>query len=491
MVTLATLVVMLPTPDPVFAAGPAEVVRRGPAGTKVVALTIDDGWHPGRCEEMFDTLVEAGVPATWFPNAVYMNRAPGLWRRIAQRHPIANHTTHHRSLPTLSDSRIRQEIASSERRVERITGRPLSKVLRPPYGAFDRRVLRVAGQLGYATVALWDISAADTSQGASVRSVAKRASRGGPGSVILMHCGPEVTPKALPIIIARYACAGFRFTTFEGIISGDRGVVASVSCPPPALPRERSTRSGEPPAGQGQPATARAELAGKEWRLVEARTDDGLEAIDPRVALSVRFGPRTVSGMVGCDPYSAPFRHRRGGQLSFGRVVRGTQGCADTDTGESERFLDMLMASETFRVAGGDLDFLDADGRERLRFQAADPISFLGEWRVSALLDAGGTLGEPDSERPLTATFNPTGQLRGSSGCNAYVGGYSSRGDALVVGPLLSGPATCSAEAEALEERFLQVWHSVEGWRLREATLELLDSSAGIVMELVPADQAS
>jgi peptidoglycan/xylan/chitin deacetylase (PgdA/CDA1 family)/heat shock protein HslJ len=488
LAALSVLLVALPMPDPVAAAGPAEVVRRGPNGAKVVALTIDDGWHPGRCGQMFDILVESGVPATWFPNAVYMDRAAGLWRRIAKRHPIANHTTHHRSLPTLSESRMRHEIMSSERRIERMTGRPMSKVLRPPYGAYDRRVLRVAGDLGYDSVALWDISAADTSREATVRSVAKSASRGGPGSVILMHCGPEATPKALPIIIARYACAGFRFTTFEGLLAGDRGVVATVPCPPPALPGGGARQAADRPARQRPLAGTRAELEGREWRLVEARADDGLEPVGADVALSVRFGPRTASGVAGCDPFSAPVRHQRDGRLSFGRVVRGTEGCPDAAGDGTERVLDMLVAGGPYRVADGTLDILDPEGRERLRFEASGPVSYLGEWRVSALADDSGTLGEPASERPLTAAFSPTGQLRGSTGCNTYVGGYTSRGEALMVGPLLTGPATCSEAAAALESRFLEVWHSVQEWRLREATLELRDATTGIVLELVPAE---
>ena len=49
------------------------------------------------------------------------------------------------------------------------------KVLRPPYGASDQRVLRIAGELGYRYVLLWDVSAADTSPSATVsRVIAQR-----------------------------------------------------------------------------------------------------------------------------------------------------------------------------------------------------------------------------------------------------------------------------------------------------------------------------
>ena len=180
------------------AAVSADVVTRGAATTRTVALTFDDGWHAGRCEEIHDTLVRFGVPATWFPNAIYVRASPALWRRIAERYPIGNHTTHHRSLPTLRVRRLRREIESNERQIESVTGRRMSKILRPPYGAYDRRVLREAGRLGYESIVLWDVSAGDTSRRATDRSVAKAALRGRAGSIVLMHCGPAVTRGSCP-----------------------------------------------------------------------------------------------------------------------------------------------------------------------------------------------------------------------------------------------------------------------------------------------------
>jgi peptidoglycan/xylan/chitin deacetylase (PgdA/CDA1 family)/heat shock protein HslJ len=483
---VALLITILGAHGSAAGAGPAEVIRRGPAATRVVALTFDDGWHAGRCGEIFDTLVRFDVPATWFPNAAYVNRSPGLWRRIARRFPIANHTTHHRSLPTLSTREMRKEITSNERRLEAVTGRPMSKILRPPYGAYDRRVLRVAGQLGYDTVALWDVSAADTSRGATDRSVARAALRGRPGSVILMHCGPEVTPRVLPIIIARYACAGFRFATLEGLLAGDEGVEATVSCPPPPLPLGDSATVAKRTTKPARERGASAEENGREWRLTEAASGDSLEPVPPDALLTLRLGPRTASGLVGCDPYSAPVKRGKDGALSFGRVVRGTEGCGEQGAGDPAGYLELLAASVALRVDDGVLTLLDAEGRERLRFRTTGPLGVIGEWLVTAIADAEGILAEPATERQPTAAFGPTGVLRGSTGCNTYVGGYTTRGDALLAGPLLTGPASCGEDGDALEARFLAAMRSVERWQLRDRTLELRDAAESIVMELVP-----
>jgi peptidoglycan/xylan/chitin deacetylase (PgdA/CDA1 family) len=159
----------------VLSADPARLVSRGPTTNQTIALTFDDGSSPERCQRIYDTLVQFDIPATWFPNAVYMASAPSLWRRIARRFPIANHTTHHRSLATASRKQIREEITSHERRVKAITGVPVSKLLRPPYGAWDAQVLREAGRLGYSHVVLWDVSSADTSPRGTDRGVTQAA----------------------------------------------------------------------------------------------------------------------------------------------------------------------------------------------------------------------------------------------------------------------------------------------------------------------------
>ncbi|HKZ91198.1 MAG TPA: polysaccharide deacetylase family protein, partial [Candidatus Limnocylindrales bacterium] len=158
---------------PLGARAETTVASRADTSERVVALTFDDGWHPGRCEEIYDTLVRFGVPATWFPNAVYVRAVPALWRRIAERFPIGNHTTHHRALPNLPLRELRHEIRSDERHIESVTGRPMSKILRPPYGVYDRRVLREVGRLGYETIVLWDVAADDTSRRATDRQVAR------------------------------------------------------------------------------------------------------------------------------------------------------------------------------------------------------------------------------------------------------------------------------------------------------------------------------
>jgi peptidoglycan/xylan/chitin deacetylase (PgdA/CDA1 family) len=209
---------MLLAVSTVAEAAASTVVRHGPRTQKVVALTFDDGWSRSRCATIASTLRSHGVVGTFFINGMHLQAAPAQWRRILRGFPVANHTRSHRWLTRIPEASIRRQIRTNERIHQQVLGRAIMKVLRPPYGAYDSRVLRIAGELGYRTTLLWDVSSGDTARGATVQSVIRNATRGRSGSVVLLHCGPSVTPAALPAIIRSYKARGFQLVGVERVL---------------------------------------------------------------------------------------------------------------------------------------------------------------------------------------------------------------------------------------------------------------------------------
>lgn len=210
--------IMVASPGSVAAGTWARVVYSGDRDERIVALTFDDGWGIEPCRRIRRILAQAGATATFFPNSQFVEYHPRFWRRVAARFPIANHSATHPFLTRLSDRGVRRQIASAERSIESITGVPMIKVLRPPYGAYDGSVRRIAGDLGYRTILLWDVSSGDTS-GASAARIRDNALRGGRGSVVLMHCAWPETAQALRGIIAGYRDRGFRFVTVPQLLA--------------------------------------------------------------------------------------------------------------------------------------------------------------------------------------------------------------------------------------------------------------------------------
>ena len=196
------------------AADDVGVVWHGPRDDKVVALTFDDGWSTPRCQKILEILVAEKVAATFFPNALYVRQHPEFWRRVAELgFPIGNHTVNHRDLTELTGAGVFKEINRDREIVEQITGVPMIRVMRPPYGSYNERTLRQAARAGFPTLLLWDTTASDTSRRASERSMIKAALSGRNGSVVVLHCGPKATPRILRRIIEGYRARGFQFVT--------------------------------------------------------------------------------------------------------------------------------------------------------------------------------------------------------------------------------------------------------------------------------------
>ncbi len=218
----------------------SSVITHGSRARPWVALTFDDGWSLDRCTSIIQTLRAKHAPATFFINGTYMRRDPKHWRSLLQGFPVANHTLSHPWLTRLSEAHVRSQIAANERVIEGILGRPMLHLLRPPYGAYDSRVVRVADDLGYRII-LWDVDSGDTSSGTSVGSVIRYGRAGGRGAIVLLHCGPSVTPPAVASIIASYRTRGYKLV--------DLGTMLHVG--PPTRPerparacRVRDTRTG-------------------------------------------------------------------------------------------------------------------------------------------------------------------------------------------------------------------------------------------------------
>lgn len=232
------------------AAPPVSVVSRGPRTAGRVALTFDDGASPANCRRILATLVARGVPATFFPVADAMRADPAFWRMVvAVGDPIGDHTLTHPQMPALSASAQFQQIDGARRLAETISGAPLLRAFRPPYGAYDATTLRQALRAGFATVLLWDTSDRDTSPHGSVAEMLAAAERATAGSVILMHCGPNATPFLLGPLLDHLAGAGLRPVTVPQLLG--IGWTGRPAASPPTPAQILDGLSPLPPAPSG------------------------------------------------------------------------------------------------------------------------------------------------------------------------------------------------------------------------------------------------
>ncbi|GGW43835.1 polysaccharide deacetylase family protein [Streptomyces xantholiticus] len=124
-----------------------------PTKEKVVFLTIDDGAE--KDPELLRMMSELQIPYSAFLSDYVIDDDYGYFEKMQDRGvALQNHTLSHPYLPGLSYSAQKREICGQQEKLEKRYGtRP--RLMRPPYGNYNKDTLRVAGKCGIEAVPLW------------------------------------------------------------------------------------------------------------------------------------------------------------------------------------------------------------------------------------------------------------------------------------------------------------------------------------------------
>jgi peptidoglycan/xylan/chitin deacetylase (PgdA/CDA1 family) len=193
-------------------------LHHGNRSLKEVALTIDDGPHDKTTPALLDVLRGDHVRATFFVIGENVKKNPRLARRmVAEGHDVGNHTQSHLPLDTLTPRQMRNEISDCDINFNRVTGRHLA-LLRPPGMRYNKKVLRVARELGYIVVSdTWGAKDyARVTPDFIVRGTRRWVEN---GSILLFHDDYPATVAALPRIISDLKNDGYRFVTISEMLA--------------------------------------------------------------------------------------------------------------------------------------------------------------------------------------------------------------------------------------------------------------------------------
>lgn len=193
------------------------LLRRGPAASKRVALTFDDG-PDDMTSQYLDVLDDLGVPATFFLlGEAAKNRPDDVRDYLRRGHQIASHGYDHTRFTELTRKQLLQQCAQTEEALGgQISGRPW---VRPPHGSLDTASIVSLLAARY-TVALWSIDSEDYGE----RDPAVLAERCSPGKVsggdvLLFHEGQQWTLNALPRIVSALHGAGYELVTMHDLFA--------------------------------------------------------------------------------------------------------------------------------------------------------------------------------------------------------------------------------------------------------------------------------
>ena len=186
-----------------------------------IALTFDDGPHPRYTPQIISILKEYDITATFFIIGVNAVLYPDALKEISEcGYEIGNHTFSHQNLRNKAQSDIIRELSECESAVSQ-KNVTLSKIFRPPQGAYTQDAQEVANALGY-DIILWSIDTEDWAHTPPSVIIEKVLSSLKDGDIILMHdyvSGKNTTCDALRTMIPAILERGYEFVTVSELIT--------------------------------------------------------------------------------------------------------------------------------------------------------------------------------------------------------------------------------------------------------------------------------
>lgn len=184
-----------------------------------LALTFDGGASAGPTPAILEALREAGVRATMFMTADFVERNPELVVRMAKDgHEFGNHSATHPDMTLLSDEEIADELERLESAVVVLTGRSTRPWFRPPFGASSERLERVVAEQGYYVI-MWTADSADWRNDVDASTVRSRLLRYGvPGAIMIQHLGSPQSAEVTASVLAALAQSGIGVTTLSDLL---------------------------------------------------------------------------------------------------------------------------------------------------------------------------------------------------------------------------------------------------------------------------------
>lgn len=226
-------------------------------------------------------------------------------------------------------------------------------------------------------------------------------------------------------------------------------------------------------------------LDGTAWVLstLTGRTLDGT------TAATLDFADGRIAGSDGCNRYSGPYS-AQGGRIEVSSQLAATQmACAPAVMEQARAYLAALGAARSYRIDGGRLELLAADGAVLATFASQSQTLAGTSWRATGINNGRQAVTSLAPDTQVTMSFGTDGRASGSSGCNRYTAGYAQDGAALKFSQAVGTRMMCAQPGVMeQEQRFLVALGAVAGARIEGNRLELRTAAGALAASFVRAD---
>lgn len=231
------------------------------------------------------------------------------------------------------------------------------------------------------------------------------------------------------------------------------------------------------------------ELAGTAWTLSSLA---GHAPVAGSV-VTLRFDGGRVQGTDGCNRYTAPYTVA-GPTLQVAPNMATTRmACPPEIARQAEAYVGALAQAHSYRVAGGELRLIAADGGVLATLAAQSQHLAGTSWRVTGYNNGRQAVVGALAGHEPTLAFGTDGRIAGSTGCNRYGASYAHDGAKLAFGPPAATRKRCADPERIMEQeqQFLQALQGVATARIDGDRLELRTGQGALAATLVrePASQ--
>lgn len=199
----------------------ASAIYKADTKEKKVALTFNISWGEEKALPILDLLKENGIDnATFFLSASWAERHPDIVERIVKDgHEIGSHGYRYEDYPQWEEDKIRKDIQKAHQTLYELT-KKTPRLLRPPNGNFDKRVLKIAESQKYQLIH-WSVDSKDYSNPGVEQIVKNVLENISPGDIVLFHASDRVkqTHQALPTIITELKKNNYSFVSVSELLA--------------------------------------------------------------------------------------------------------------------------------------------------------------------------------------------------------------------------------------------------------------------------------
>ena len=189
----------------------------GNSEKKYIYLTFDEGYEAGYTPKILEILQNNNVKATFFITAHYLNTQEDLVKQmINEGHIVGNHTVNHKSMPDLSEEKIKKEVMDLHQGVFEKFNYEM-KYIRPPKGEFSEKSIIETNKLGYKTV-MWSFAYEDwneNKQPDEEQAQKKILDNLHNGEIMLLHGNSITNTNVLDSVIKESKKLGYEFKSLD------------------------------------------------------------------------------------------------------------------------------------------------------------------------------------------------------------------------------------------------------------------------------------